>query len=99
MPAPRDRRPPHPHLVLATAILLPGCGQVLNGQPTRGLTFLFFMVMLGAFTLKTAAPDVSLAGKLAGGLFVYALSIPDAYRTARLRWELWRRGVTSPAGS
>ena len=85
-----ERPPPHPWLVVATALLLPGCGQVLNRQPQRGLTFLFFMLLLGGFTLVTADPDVSLVGKLAGGLFVYAMAILDAYRTARLRWEIWR---------
>ena len=85
-----ERPPPHPWLVVATALLLPGCGQVLNRQPQRGLTFLFFMLLLGGFTLLTADPGVSLVGKLAGGLFVYAMAILDAYRTARLRWEIWR---------
>jgi hypothetical protein len=94
-----DRRPPHPYLVLATSIVLPGVGQVLNRQPVRGLIFLFFILLLGGFTLKTAAADASLAGKLAGGLFVWALSIPDAYRTARLRWAIWQRGVSHPADS
>ena len=65
----------------------------MNRQPVRGLIFVFFIVLLGAFTLKTAAPEVSLVGKLAGGLFVWALSILDAYKTARLRFELWRRGA------
>ena len=85
-----DRRPPHPWLVFAIALLLPGCGQVINRQPQRGLIFLFFMLLLGSFTLLTADPSVSLVGKLAGGLFVYAMAILDAYRTARLRWEIWR---------
>ena len=85
-----ERPPPHPWLVVATALLLPGCGQVLNRQPQRGLTFLFFILLLGGFTLLTADPGVSLVGKLAGGLFVYAMAILDAYRTARLRWEIWR---------
>jgi len=47
--------------------------------------FLFFILLLGAYTLKTAAPEVSIVGKLAGGLFVYAMSIFDAYKTARIR--------------
>lgn len=98
-----DRRPPHPYLVLAIAIVLPGVGQVMNRQPLRGLIFVFFILLLGGFTLKTAAPDVSLVGKLAGGLFVWAMSIPDAYRTARLRWAVWHRDrgglVSRPAGS
>ena len=52
------RKPLHPRLVLARAIVLPGVGQVLNRQPVRGLTFLFFMLLLGGYTLKTASPDV-----------------------------------------
>jgi hypothetical protein len=44
-----------------------------------------FMI-LGAFVTWHLAPQgASLAGKLAGGLFVYALSLPEAYRLARLR--------------
>lgn len=88
MPSPR---PTNPYLVLAAAILLPGTGQVLNRQPVRGLTFVFFIILLGAFTLKTAAPDVSIIGKLAGGLFVYGLSIIDAYKLARIRFETWKQ--------
>ena len=85
-----DRHPPHPWLVFAIALLLPGCGQVMNRQAQRGIIFLFFMLLLGGFTVVTADPGVSLVGKLAGGLFVYAMSILDAYRTARLRWGIWQ---------
>lgn len=85
------RSPVHPLLVLMAAIVLPGTGQVLNRQPVRGLMFLFFVLLLGGYTLKTASPEVSIVGKLAGGLFVYALSIFDAYRTARVRIEVWQR--------
>ena len=46
------KAPPNPLLVLAVAIALPGVGQVLNRQPTRGLIFVFFVILLGAFTLK-----------------------------------------------
>lgn len=83
-------KPLNPHLVLAAATILPGSGQVLNRQPIRGLTFVFFIILLGAFTLKTASPEVSLVGKLAGGLFVWALAMMDAYKTARIRFEVWR---------
>lgn len=86
-----DRRPANPYVVLASAVLLVGSGQVWNRQPLRGLTFIFFMLLLGGFTLMTAAPDVSLAGKLSGGLFVYAMSNFDAYKTARLRCAIWSR--------
>lgn len=83
-------KPPlHPYLVLAVAVLLPGMGQVLNRQPVRGLTFVFFAVLLGGFTLKTAAPEVSFVGKVAGALFVWAMAIMDAYKTARIRQTVW----------
>jgi len=82
--------PMHPLAVLALAIVLPGSGQVVNREPWRGLIFLYFMFLLGGFTLITAKPEVSIVGKLAGGLFVYAISVYDAYKKARIRYEVWR---------
>ncbi len=84
--------PPNPRLVLAVAAVLPGMGQVLNRQPLRGLIFVFFILLLGAFTLKTAAPEVSFVGKVSGGLFVWAMAMIDAYKTARIRRALWEHG-------
>lgn len=89
-------KPPlNPRLVLAVAILLPGMGQVLNGQPKRGLIFVFFVILLGGFTLKTAAPEVSFVGKMAGGLFVWAMAAFDAYKTARIRRAVWEHHQTA----
>lgn len=82
--------PPNPNLVLASAIVLPGSGQVWNGQPQRGLMFLFFIGLLGGFTLLTAPEGVSFVGRHAGGIFVWAMAIFDAYRQARLRSALWQ---------
>ena len=65
--------------------------EAAEGQPLRGLVFLFFMLLLGALTAKTAAPDVSVIGRYAGGIFIYAISLFDAYRLARLRFEVWKR--------
>lgn len=84
------RKPLHPWGVLALAVVLPGVGHVVSRQPMRGLIFLFFIILLGAFTLKTASPDVSVVGKYSGGLFVWAMSILDAYRIGRIRYEVWR---------
>lgn len=84
-------KPMNPHLVLAIAAVLPGMGQVTNRQPLRGLIFVFFILLLGGFTLKTAAPDVSIIGKLSGGLFVWAMAMMDAYKTARIRHTVWRQ--------
>lgn len=79
--------PMHPYLVLVIAIVLPGVGQVVNHNPMRGLTMLFFMLVLGVVTYQLAAPGISVIGQFAGGIFIYALSIMDAYMVARIRWE------------
>jgi uncharacterized membrane protein len=84
------RKPLHPWGVLLLAVVLPGVGHVVSRQPVRGLIFVFFILLLGAFTVKTASPDVSVVGKYAGGLFVWAMSILDAYRIGRIRYEVWR---------
>lgn len=90
------RKPMNPLAILALAIVLPGAGQVFNREPVRGLIFVFFMLLLGGFTLQTAAPEVSIVGKLAGGIFVYAVSIFDAYKRARIRYEVWRFAREKP---
>lgn len=91
-------KPPlNPRLVLAVALLLPGVGQVLNRQPIRGLIFVCFAILLGGFTLKTAAPDVSFVGKVSGGLFVWAMAALDAYKVARIRRTVWDRAQSASA--
>ena len=74
-----------PMVVLLTAIVLPGVGHVLNRLPTRGLMFVFYMILLGVVTWHLTGPDHSLVGRLAGGLFIYAISIVDAYQWAAVR--------------
>jgi len=37
-------------------------------------------------TWHLSSPSRSLIGRLAGGVFIYALSLPEAYRLARIRW-------------
>jgi hypothetical protein len=88
--------PPNPYIVLAVALILPGMGQVLNRQSLRGLIFVCFAVLLGGFTLKTAAPDVSFVGKLSGALFVWAMAVFDAYKTARVRHTVWQHQANAP---
>ncbi|MBP27798.1 MAG: hypothetical protein CMH16_00465 [Methylobacterium sp.] len=78
-------RQPNPYLVLAAALLLPGVGHVLVGKTQRGLGFAFFTLVGAWLTTKFAASDVGVIGRHAAGLFVWALSVPDAYRSARLR--------------
>jgi hypothetical protein len=74
-----------PYLVLALAVVLPGAGHVAVGEARRGLAFAFFVLLFAALTYSTTTPEHSFIGRHAGGLFIWALSIPDAYRRARLR--------------
>ncbi len=75
----------NPYLVLSVAMLLPGMGHVMVGATRRGLMLQGCMILGGLVTWHLAPAGVSLVGKLAGGLFVYALSLPEAYRLAKLR--------------
>lgn len=81
--------PPSPYLVLGAAIVLPASGHVILGVPVRGLQFLFFMVILAWVTARIAPPDASFVGRHAGGFLIYALSILDAYKIARIRTARW----------
>jgi hypothetical protein len=99
MPAKPLKPPFHPFLVLVVAVLLPGVGQILNNQPGRGLLFAFTAFALGFITAKYAAPDASILGRYAGGFFIYAVAIMDAYKWARVRWEIFHhRADAPPAG-
>jgi hypothetical protein len=91
-PADGAPKPPlHPLWVLLIAILLPGVGQVINNTPKRGVMFLFFILSFGWITMHLAPPDASFVGRYAGGFFVYAISIMDAYRWARYRSAFFQR--------
>jgi len=84
------KRPAHPYLVMGMAFLLPGSGQVLNGMAPRGITMVFFMISLAWVTYHLTTPQHSFVGRHAGGFFVYAMSILDAYKWARYRWEHYK---------
>ena len=85
----------HPYAVLAVAILLPGFGYTAIGQPRRGLTMQLFMITLGFVTWHLTSPGQSLIGRLAGGLFPYALSIGECYRLARIRERAYQIGAAA----
>lgn len=87
----RPKPPFHPFVVLGIAVVLPGVGQVINNQPNRGLLFLFTMIALGYVTYHLSTPEISLVGRYAGGLFMYALSLMDAYKWARVRWVIFHQ--------
>lgn len=84
--ASRDtKKPVNPRLVLLAAIMIPGAGHLLLGKQVRGAYFLFFSIVLGWLTTKIAPEQASFIGRHAGGFFIYALSLPDAYRIAKIQ--------------
>jgi hypothetical protein len=84
-------KPINPYLVLILATMLPGAGHVALRDAARGLAFAFFVVFFSVITYMTTPPDRSFIGRHAGGIFVWALSIPDAYRRARIRTVMARK--------
>jgi hypothetical protein len=86
--------PFNPYFVLALAILFPGGGHVAAGQAPRGFCFLLFTILFMVLSYMTTTPEHSFIGRHAGGLFVWALSITDAYRLARIRYETARRAAS-----
>ncbi|GMQ76527.1 MAG: hypothetical protein BMS9Abin01_1807 [Gammaproteobacteria bacterium] len=84
------RRPSHPYFVMFVAAILPGVGQVLNYQPRRALTFLFFLVVGAWLSRHLTSPDMSFVGRNLGGFFIYAVSVLDAYKWARVRWAVYQ---------
>lgn len=102
---PRGKPPLHPYLVLLIAVLLPGMGQVVNATPQRGLMMAFMMLSLGWVSYHLTTPEHSFLGRYAGGIFIYAIAVLDAYKWARVRWELYHKapsndgnGVPAPSG-
>ncbi|MEP7242759.1 MAG: hypothetical protein ABI885_03640 [Gammaproteobacteria bacterium] len=90
MSSPAPLKPCNPYGVLAAAMVLPGTGQVLTGSPQRGLAFLFFIVLLGWVSVNMMPADSSFFGRYIGGVFVYGLSVIDAYKRARIAHEKWK---------
>lgn len=87
---PSQLKPPFsPWLVLAVGALLPGMGQVLNNNATRAIVFVFFMISLGIVSYQFTTPAHSFIGRHAGGVFIYVISLVDAFRIARLRQTLF----------
>lgn len=91
--------PQNPYKILAAAVLLPGSGHVWLGDAQRGLKFLFFIIVLGWISGKLMPESASLIGRHIGGVFVYGISVLDAYKTARVRHEIWRSSQNGSGGA
>lgn len=82
--------PRNPYAVLLAALVLPGAGHVLQGKPQRGLMFLFFTITLGWVSLRLNPETAGFFTRHVGGIFIYGLSVIDAYKMARVKWEVWK---------
>ena len=92
---PSGRPPLHPYLVMLIAIVAPGSGQWAAGNVQRGVIFVWFILIFGWIGWHLAGPGISPVGRAAGGIFIYAISVVDAYRMARFRWARYRAGLTA----
>lgn len=91
-PVKGELRKPYPvWLVTLAAFVLPGSGQMLNGNAFRGITMQFFMLFLGFVTYEVTDSSISLIGRFAGGIFVYVFSVIDANAVAKRRRTAWAR--------
>jgi hypothetical protein len=79
------RRPLPVWVVTLAALLLPGSGQLLNGDPMRGIIIQFFMLFLALVSYKVTGPEISIFGRFAGGILVWVVSVLDAHAIATRR--------------
>lgn len=87
--------PRSPYHVLLAAIF-PAGGHVLQGRSQRGLMFLFFMVILGWASTHIMPDTASFFGRHIGGIFIYGISIIDAYKWSKVKWEVWKHEKSEP---
>ena len=94
-----NEQPARPRKILLVALLLPGSGHVLMGQPQRGLMFLFFTIVIGWASARMMPDHATFIGRHIGGVFIYGMSVIDAYRHARITWETWRHAQDNRTAS
>jgi hypothetical protein len=89
--------PHNPRGILALALIVPGAGHVRLGLAQRGLMFLFFTVVLAWASSHVMPETSSFIGRHIGGVFIYGMSVIDAYRIAKLRMVTWQAGKAAEA--
>jgi hypothetical protein len=75
---------PNPYVVLLAGIV-PGAGHVVLGLAQRGMIWLYFTIILGWLSLRLMPETMSFMGRHIGGVFIWGLSMLDAYKIARIR--------------
>lgn len=90
-----EKAPINPYAVLLSSLVLPGSGHVWLGLTQRGLTFLFFIIVLGWVSAHVMPAHFTFIGKHIGGVFVYGVAVIDAYKIARVRFAEWNHEKNS----
>jgi len=72
--------------VVMLSMVMPASGYVLLGKSVRGLMMLMWMFMFGYITYKLTTVDISLIGRLSGGLGVWTISIVEIHKLAKKTW-------------
>ena len=71
--------------IFLASVIVPGSGFVLLGKPGRGLMYVVWMLFFGFLTFKATSPQISLIGRYAGGIAIWALSLVELYRLLKIR--------------
>ena len=74
--------------VVLLSMVIPGSGYVLLGKSVRGIMMLMWMFMFGYVTYKLTSVDISLIGRLSGGLGVWTISVVETHKLALKTWIL-----------
>jgi len=64
-------------------------------MPRRGFLMVFSILGLGWVNCYLTTPQISFVGRFAGGWFIYAISVMDAYRWVRYRWSTFGAGAST----
>ena len=70
-------------VAILCALIIPGSGHILIGRPMRGLVFLFWMIIFGWVTFRLTSEHVSMVGRLAGGIAIWAISVVEVSRSKK----------------
>jgi len=71
--------------IFLASVIIPGSGFVLLGKPLRGLMYVVWILFFGILTYKYSSPNISLIGRFAGGIAVWALSLVELQRLLKIR--------------
>jgi len=77
--------------VVLLSMVMPCSGYVLLGKSVRGLMMLMWMFMFGYITYKLTSVNISLIGRLSGGLGVWTISVVEAYKMAQKAFYIEKR--------